>query len=313
MIVSTGATDRVTITEVGPRDGLQALSVWIPTDRKIRLVSDLVATGLHDLEVASFVNPARVPQMRDGRDVLSSVPRSPGVRYAALVPNLRGFQDAQLVSPDRIAVVTAASEVFQQRNMNSTIEASFQRIEQIVDAARGGPMRIRGYISTVTDCPYSGPVDPARVAVIAERLLSLGCHEVCLGETIGKGTVATVSRMLDAVLAVVPADRLGLHFHDTYGQALANIIPGLERGIRMIDSSLAGLGGCPFAPGAAGNVATEDVVYLLRGLGLAPSPAVDLERIAFIGESFCHEFGLTHQSKAGHALMRAVRPNSLGE
>lgn len=295
----------VELFEVGPRDGLQNIKTFVPTERKVRLILDLIDAGCRRIEVASFVNPKVVPQMADGEAVLAQLPKRKDVVYSAVVPNPKGLERAMNAGVQRICIGTAATDAFQQANMNATVAESLERVDQILDAARGAALRIAGYVSCFTDCPYSGPVAPGRAAEVADALFQRGCHEIFLAETIGKGTVSSVARGLDAVLKRIPAGCLGMHFHDTYGQALANIVVGLERGINRIDSSVAGLGGCPFAPGAAGNVATEDVLYLLEGMEKAPD--IDMAKIAGVGAAFCEEFNLTYASKAGRALRLANR------
>ena len=288
------------IHEVGPRDGLQRLASFIPTERKVRLIEDLIDAGCRHIEVASFVSPKVTPQMSDGREVLARLPRRPGVSYSAFVPNLHGLAPALEASVGRISIGTAASEAFQQKNMNASISESVERIREIVAGCAGQPVHIHGYVSCVVECPYSGPVEPSKVAELADRLFQMGCHDIFLGETLGKSTVSSISRLLDAVLDRIQPAQLGIHLHDTYGQAVAGLTRCLERGIYKIDSSVAGLGGCPFAPGAAGNVATEDVLYLLNGMGIAPD--INMEQVAAAGNTFCEEFGLRNDSKAGCAL-----------
>ena len=290
----------VEIWEVGPRDGLQGLPDFVPTERKIRLVEDLIDAGLRTIEVASFVSARAMPQMRDGLDVVRSLRRRDGVTFAAFVPNARGLEDAMAVGIDVVGNATYATESFARANVNATIAETLARIREQIAAARGTKTRIRGYVSCAIACPFEGPVDPERVAAQAEELAAIGCDDVFLGDTTGRGSPSTVARLADAVLRRLPAERLGIHFHDTYGQALANVLVCVERGIRKVDSSVAGLGGCPNAVGAAGNVATEDLVYALRGLGLAPE--VDLERVATLGAELCRDLGIRSDSKAGRAI-----------
>jgi hydroxymethylglutaryl-CoA lyase len=290
----------VEIWEVGPRDGLQGLPSFVPTERKIRLVEDLVAAGLRTIEVASFVSPKATPQMRDGREVVRGLRHPSGVTFAAFVPNARGLEAAMEVGIDVAGNATYATESFARANVNATVAETIARIREQVAATRGTRTRVRGYVSCAVECPFEGPVDPERVAALAEELAAIGCEEVFLGDTTGKGSPATIARLADAVLRRVPAERLGVHFHDTFGQALANVLVCVERGIRKVDASVAGLGGCPAAEGAAGNVATEDLVYALRGLGIAP--AVELERVAAIGAELCRDLGIRCDSKAGRAI-----------
>ncbi len=259
--------DHLTIFEVGPRDGLQNEARPISTADKIRLVDALSASGLRRIEVTSFVNPKLVPQMADAAAVMAGIARMPGTRYAALTPNLRGAEAALAARADEVAVFTAASETFSQRNINCSIAESLARFQPVTKAARVAGIPLRGYVSCVTECPYEGAVPPAAVARVAADLLALGCHEIALGETLGRGTPDQVDAMLAAVVAVVPPARLAGHFHDTSGRALDNIATALRHGLRVFDAAAGGLGGCPFAPGAAGNVATERVEAFARSLG----------------------------------------------
>lgn len=268
--------DPVELFEVGPRDGLQNEPRRITTADKVALVDLLSRAGFRRIEVASFVNPKRVPQMADGSGVLGAIARAPGVRYAALTPNLRGYQDARAAGADEVAIFASASEAFSQANLNCTIEESLARLAEVAAAAAGDGLPLRGYVSMVTDCPFEGPVAPAAVGRVAAALFALGCYEISLGDTIGQARPETVDRMLDAVTQVVPPYRLAGHFHDTAGRALSNIEAALGHGLRVFDTSVAGLGGCPFAPGAAGNVATEAVAARMAALGHDPGldPAV---------------------------------------
>lgn len=291
---------KVTIVEVGPRDGLQAEPQTVPTDIKIELIHRLSDAGLSVVEATAFVSPKRVPQMADNAAVLTAIRRRPGVTYPVLVPNLQGFEAALAAGADTIAVFTAASETFSQKNIHCSIEESFERFEPVARAAQKHGVRMRGYLSCVLGCPYEGAIDPRTVAQVAERLWNLGCYEVSLGDTIGVGTPGKTQAMLEAVARHVPIERLAGHYHDTYGQALANIYASLEMGVAVFDSSVAGLGGCPYAPGASGNVATEDVVYLMQGLGIPTG--VDLERIAAAGTYICDFLNRQTTSKVGRAL-----------
>jgi hydroxymethylglutaryl-CoA lyase len=260
-------SETVEIFEVGPRDGLQNEARMIPADKKIALVDCLSRAGFRRIEVASFVSPKWVPQMADGAEVLAGISRMPGVRYAALTPNMQGFEGAVAAGADEIAIFASASEGFSKANINATIAESLDRFAPVAAAARAAPIPMRAYVSCVTDCPYDGPTPPEKVAEVAAKLFELGAYEVSLGDTIGAGTPDSVAAMLDAVLAVVPADRLAGHFHDTHGRALSNIETSLTKGLRVFDAAVGGLGGCPFAPGAAGNVATEAVEARLSELG----------------------------------------------
>jgi len=259
--------ERVEIFEVGPRDGLQNEKRQIATADKIALVDCLSGAGFRRIEVASFVSPKWVPQMADSADVLAGITRAPGVRYAALTPNLRGFEGALAARADEVAVFGSASEGFSKANINATIEESLARFAPVMEAAAQAGVPVRGYVSCVTDCPYDGAVDPADVARVAERLFQMGCYEVSLGDTIGQATPDSIDAMLRAVCQVVPADKLAGHYHDTSGRALDNIEASLARGVRVFDAAVGGLGGCPYAPGAAGNVATEAVHDRLTALG----------------------------------------------
>ncbi len=260
-------SEPVEIVEVGPRDGLQNEPRAIPTAEKIALVDRLSRAGFRRIEVASFVNPRFVPQMADGAAVLAGLRRAPGVRYAALTPNLRGFEAALVAGADEVAVFASASEGFSRANINCSIRESLERFEPVMEAAKAAKLPVRGYVSCVTDCPYDGATPPQQVAGVAYALFGMGCYEVSLGDTIGRGAPETVARMLEAVTVAVPPARLAGHFHDTGGRALDNVEVSLEFGVRVFDAAVGGLGGCPFAPGAAGNVATEALAARLATLG----------------------------------------------
>ncbi len=268
----------VEIVEMGPRDGLQNEKRIIPTAEKIALVDALSLCGFRRIEVASFVSPKWVPQMADGAEVLAGINRAPGVRYAALTPNMKGYEAARAARADEVAIFASASEGFSRANLNCTIEESLDRFRPVAAAARADGIPVRGYVSVVTDCPYDGKVAPAAVARVAASLRDMGCFEISLGDTIGQGRPETVDAMLTAVLAELPASRLAGHFHDTAGRALDNIDAALARGLRVFDAAVAGLGGCPYAPGAKGNVATERVEAHLRARGFATG--LDPERLA---------------------------------
>ena len=255
------------ITEVGPRDGLQNERAPLPSEAKIRFVEGLVAAGVQQIEVTSFVRPSRVPAMADAEAVYAGVRRVPGVRYLGLTPNMHGYERARSAGCDAVALFTAASEAFTQANIGMTIAESLARFTEIARRARAEGVAVRGYVSTAFACPYDGPVAPEAVLAVASALLDLGCYEVSLGDTIGVGTPSDVRRLLGHVLSAVPVEQVALHCHDTWGLAIANTLAGLECGVRSFDSSAGGLGGCPYAPGATGNTATEDLVYLLEGLG----------------------------------------------
>ncbi|MBA1202753.1 hydroxymethylglutaryl-CoA lyase [Pseudomonas capeferrum] len=272
----------VRMVEVGPRDGLQNEARPISVEDKVRLVDDLSEAGLSYIEVGSFVSPKWVPQMAGSTDVFARIAQRAGVTYAALAPNLRGFEDALAAGVKEVAVFAAASETFSQRNINCSIGESLERFEPIMAAARAHGVRVRGYVSCVLGCPYEGRVAAEQVAPVARALREMGCYEVSLGDTTGMGTAGDTRRLFDVVAAHVPRESLAGHFHDTYGQALANVYAGLLEGIRVFDSSVAGLGGCPYAKGATGNVATEDVVYLMQGLGI--ETGIDLDRLIAAGQ-----------------------------
>ena len=297
----------VRIVEVGPRDGLQN-EVAVPLEAKIALVEALAAAGLTMIETGAFVSPKWVPQMADSAAVFTGIARKAGVTYAALTPNLQGYQAARAAGADEVAIFGAASEAFSQKNINCSIDESLARFAPVLEAAKADGVRVRGYVSCVVGCPYQGAVAPAEVARVAKALLDMGCYEISLGDTIGVGTPATVSAMLDAVLAVVPLEKTAIHFHDTYGQALTNIYVALSRGIAVIDSAVAGLGGCPYAAGASGNVATEDVVYLLNGLGIAHG--VELQSLARAGWAITAALGKRPSSKVGLALQAKCQQNA---
>jgi hydroxymethylglutaryl-CoA lyase len=262
------AGESVRIVEVGPRDGLQNETAWVPTPAKIALIDRLSATGLRSIEATSFVSPKWVPQLADAAEVYSGITRRPGVSYPVLVPNLQGYERAREVGAQEVAVFSAASEAFNRKNINASIDESIDRFLPVLEQAKRDGVRVRGYVSTVLGCPYQGEVPVADVVRVARRLHAAGCYEVSLGDTIGIGTPGKARAMLRAVAADVPMQALAVHFHDTRGQALANLLACLEEGVRVVDASVSGTGGCPYAPGASGNVATEDVVYMLEGLGM---------------------------------------------
>lgn len=289
----------VRLVEVGPRDGLQNEAQPISVADKVQLVDALSAAGLSYIEVGSFVSPKWVPQMAGSADVFAQIQRKPGVTYGALAPNLRGFEDALAAGVKEVAVFAAASEAFSQRNINCSISESLERFEPIMDAARQHGISVRGYVSCVLGCPYEGEVAPEQVAAVARELYSMGCYEVSLGDTIGTGTAGATRRLFEVVASQVPRDSLAGHFHDTYGQAIANIYASLLEGISVFDSSIAGLGGCPYAKGASGNVATEDVVYLLNGLGI--DTGIDLEALIRAGQQISHVLGRPTGSRVAKA------------
>ncbi|MFY0990609.1 hydroxymethylglutaryl-CoA lyase [Halomonas sp. C05BenzN] len=290
----------VRLVEVGPRDGLQNEPEPISTATKLELIDRLGAAGLIYIEAASFVSPKWVPQMADHREVMQNLARLDGVTYAALTPNLKGLEAALECGVEEVAVFGAASEAFSQKNINCSVAESLARFEPVLERAQAAGVRVRGYVSTVLGCPYEGEIAPAKVAEVAKALYEMGCYEVSLGDTIGVGTPLKAKRMLEAVSREVPIAQLAAHFHDTYGQALANLYAVLEEGIAVVDSSVAGLGGCPYAKGASGNVASEDVVYLLNGLGI--ETGIDLDALAATGTWITETIGRPNRSKVGVAL-----------
>ncbi|MBA1222956.1 hydroxymethylglutaryl-CoA lyase [Pseudomonas fulva] len=291
--------EKVRLVEVGPRDGLQNEAQPIPVADKVRLVDDLTASGVAYIEVGSFVSPKWVPQMAGSAEVFASIEQRAGVTYAALAPNLRGFEDAVAAGVKEVAVFAAASEAFSQRNINCSISQSLERFEPIIEAARAQGVRVRGYVSCVLGCPYEGSVRAEQVLPVARALHQMGCYEVSLGDTIGTGTAGDVRRLFEVVAGHIPRAQLAGHFHDTYGQALANVYASLLEGISIFDSSVAGLGGCPYAKGATGNVATEDVVYLLDGLGIGTG--IDLERLIEAGQRISTVLGRANGSRVARA------------
>ncbi|AZE67906.1 hydroxymethylglutaryl-CoA lyase [Pseudomonas synxantha] len=289
----------VRLVEVGPRDGLQNEAQPISVADKVQLVDALSEAGLSYIEVGSFVSPKWVPQMAGSAEVFAQIQRKPGVTYGALAPNLRGFEDALAAGVKEVAVFAAASEAFSQRNINCSISESLARFAPIMAAARQHGISVRGYVSCVLGCPYEGAVAPEQVATVARELYAMGCYEVSLGDTIGTGTAGATRRLFEVVGAQVPRDKLAGHFHDTYGQAIANVYAGLLEGIQVFDSSIAGLGGCPYAKGASGNVATEDVLYLLNGLGI--DTGIDLERLIGAGQQISRVLGRPSGSRVAKA------------
>ncbi len=290
----------VRIVEVSPRDGLQNESSFVPIEAKISLIEGLADAGLKTVESGSFVSAKWVPQMAETAEVLRKIRRTPGVSYPVLVPNLKGL-DAAIDSGTReIAIFAAASESFSQRNINASIGDSLKRLRAVAEKAVAHGIKVRGYVSCALGCPYEGDVDGAAVAAVGAALHDMGCYEVSLGDTIGVGTPLKTQSMLTAVAGRVPIQQLAVHFHDTYGQALANILASLQLGIAVVDSSVAGLGGCPYAPGAAGNVATEDVIYMLNGMGI--ETGVDLDKLAAVGRTISAQLGRSPASKAALAI-----------
>ncbi|MCF6225815.1 MAG: hydroxymethylglutaryl-CoA lyase [Xanthomonadales bacterium] len=294
-----GYPDSVRIVEVGLRDGLQNEQQIIPMQVKLSLLHRLEKTGLRTIELTGFVHPLWVPQLADAEAMLSQHQPLAGIQYPVLVPNLTGMQRALTAGAQEIAVFTAASEGFNQKNINCSIEESLQRSAAVIELAKANNLRVRGYISCVLGCPIDGKVKVSEVLRVAEKLLALGCDEISLGDTIGVGTPLKAKQMLEAVAAVVPMPQLAVHFHDTNGQALANILACLESGVQVIDSSIAGLGGCPYAPGATGNIASEDVVYMLNGMGI--ESGIDLDALVAAGRFISGALGRTNASAVGRA------------
>jgi len=293
----------VKIVEVGPRDGLQNEKQPIAVDTKVGLVERLVAAGVTHIEAASFVSPKWVPQMAGSAEVMARVPKVAGVSYSALVPNLQGLEAALAAGCEEVAVFAAASETFSQRNINCSIRESLERFRSVVDLALAKGLRVRGYVSCVLGCPFEGTIDPGQVAGVAMALAEMGCGEISLGDTIGRGTPDGARRMLEATARRVGIERLAGHYHDTWGMAVANIAASLEMGVRTFDSSVSGLGGCPYAPGATGNVATEDVVYLLHGMGF--DTGIDLPKLAEAGRFIGEALGRPTSSRVARALAAA--------
>lgn len=291
--------DHVRIVEVGARDGLQNEKKIVPTAVKIELIDRLSATGLQTIEATSFVSPKWVPQLADAADVFTAIKKSPGVHYPVLVPNLQGYERARAVGVREIAVFTAASEAFNRKNINASIDESIERFTPVIERAKQDGVSVRGYVSTVLGCPYQGEVPVADVVRVARRLHELGCYEISLGDTIGIGTPGNARAMLAAVAQQVPMSALAVHFHDTRGQALANILACLELGVAVVDAAVSGAGGCPYAVGATGNVATEDVVYMLHGMGISTS--IDLPKLIDTGRWLSVQLGRVNNSKVGLA------------
>ena len=300
---------RIKMVEVGPRDGLQNETAIIPTEIKIALIDRLSATGLASIEGASFVSPKWMPQMADSCGVMQGITRRPGVSYPVLVPNLQGLEAAIAAGAEEVAVFGAASESFSRKNINCSIAVSFDRFGEVCDAARKKGLRVRGYVSCALGCPYEGNVEPQAVAWVASRMMELGCYEISLGDTIGVGTPGKAQAMIEAVAQKVQIERLAVHFHDTYGQALANILAVMELGVAVIDSSVAGIGGCPFAPGASGNVASEDLLYMIKGLGI--ETGVDLQALVAVGHYISEVLKRPSGSRVALAMAVPLKKTSL--
>jgi len=291
--------ERVRIVEVGARDGLQNEKTIVATPVKVELIDRLTGTGLQSIEATSFVSPKWVPQLADAADVYVAIAKKPGVRYPVLVPNLQGYERAHAAGATEVAVFTAASEAFNRKNINASIDESIERFIPVMERAKSDGVAVRGYVSTVLGCPYQGDVPLADVVRVARRLHELGCYEVSLGDTIGIGTPAKASAMVEAVAAEVPLPALAVHFHDTRGQALANILACIELGVAVVDSSVSGAGGCPYARGATGNVASEDVVYMLHGMGI--ETGIDLDKLIETGRWLSAQLARDNGSKVGKA------------
>lgn len=298
-------TDAVRIVEVGARDGLQNEKTLIAAAAKIELIDRLSATGLRSIEATSFVSPKWVPQLADAAEVYAGITKHSGVRYPVLVPNEQGYERARAVGVDEIAVFTAASEAFNRKNINAGIEESLQRFEPVIARAKADGVTVRGYVSTVLGCPYQGDVPVTEVVRVAKALHTMGCYEVSLGDTIGVGTPSKAAAMLRAVACEVPMTALAVHFHDTYGQALANILACLEAGVRVVDAAVSGTGGCPYAKGASGNVASEDVVYMLQGMGI--DTGIDLNALSATGQWLAQLLGHETGSKVTRARFGQAR------
>ncbi len=295
----------VKIVEVGARDGLQNESAEVSTAIRIELIERLAAAGLTAVETGAFVSPKRVPQMAGSKDVFQGLKRRRGTTYPALVPNMKGFEAATGAGVTEIAVFVSASEGFSQHNIACSRAESLERLRDVAEAATERNIRMRGYVSCIAGCPYDGAVAPDDVAAMAEALVALGCYEISLGDTIGVGTAGQIRKLIEHISTRIPREKLAMHFHDTYGQGVANVLASLEEGISVFDSSVAGLGGCPFAPGASGNVATEDVVYLLHGLGI--KTGIDLMAVARTGDWISRHLGRANAARAGKALLAAKK------
>ena len=290
----------VRIVEVGPRDGLQNEAVPVPLAAKIALIEGLAEAGLKCIEAGSFVSPKWVPQMADSAEVLAGLKKLPGVSLPVLVPNAKGLEAARAAGAKEVAVFLAASESFSQRNINCSIEESFQRVAPVVADALAAGLKVRGYLSCVLGCPYEGEISPVKVVALADRLAGLGCYEISFGDTIGVGTAHKARSLMQSAIGVLGVGRVAVHFHDTYGQALANVLTCLDLGVQVVDSSVAGLGGCPYAKGASGNLATEDLVYMLNGLGV--ESGISLDKLAEVGRAICAELGKRPTSRVSQAL-----------
>lgn len=303
--MSLNFPESVRLVEVGPRDGLQNESNPITVETRVSLIERLAEAGLRHIEAGSFVSPKAVPQMAGSEEVFAALDRRDGVIYSALTPNMKGFERALAANANEVAVFAAASESFSQNNINCSITESLDRFAPVLAAAKEKNIRVRGYVSCVIACPYEGNIDPAAVRDVATALYGMGCYEISLGDTIGAGTAGQMQAMLEEVFRAVPVDALAVHCHDTYGQGLTNIFAALQSGVSIVDASVAGLGGCPYAPGASGNVSSEDVLYMLNGLGI--HTGVDLTKLVEAGHFVCRELGRKNASRVGCAL--GAQPN----
>ncbi len=300
IVMSNRFPDKVKIVEVGPRDGLQN-EVPVSIEDKVRLIDQLSATGLSVIEAGSFVSPKWVPQMAGSAEIYQQIKQQPNINYPALTPNMKGYEAAMAAGVKEVAIFGAASEAFSQKNINCSIAESLERFQPIMERAKADGVKVRGYVSCVLGCPYEGEIAVDKVVEVAATLYEMGCYEISLGDTIGVGTPEKAKLMLAAVAQAVPIEKLAVHFHDTYGQALANIYACLELGVSVVDSAVAGLGGCPYAKGASGNVATEDVVYMLNGLGI--EHGVNLDALAQTGKTICEALEKPTNSKVAAALL----------
>ncbi|XP_047512666.1 hydroxymethylglutaryl-CoA lyase, mitochondrial [Pieris napi] len=296
----TTIVPEIRIYEVGPRDGLQNETKFVPTEVKVELIHKLASSGLKNIESASFVSPKWIKQMSDGVHVMTNIKKIPDVNYPVLVPNLKGYEIAKKCNVEEIAIFPAGSEAFSQKNLNCSVKEGLDRFRAVAEQAVKDGVRVRGYVSCVVGCPYEGPISPTAIAKVTEEVLSMGCYEVSLGDTIGVGTAGSVRRLMKEVLQVAKPENLALHFHDTYGQGLSNLLAGLEFGIKTVDSSVSGLGGCPYARGASGNLATEDLVYFLYGLGVNTN--VDLVKLVEAGRYISNFLAKPTESKVNRAL-----------
>lgn len=304
-MLSNTLPQQVKIVEVGPRDGLQNEVCPVSASDKIQLIEKLSDAGISYIESGSFVSPKWVPQMATSTEVFEKLTRNQAVTYAALTPNMRGFEAALAVNADEVAIFGAASESFSQKNINCSIEESLERFAPIMEAAKKANIKVRGYVSCVLGCPYEGDIDAEQVAFVAEKLFAMGCYEISLGDTVGVGNPASVTKMIRSVSARVPTDKLAVHFHDTYGQALTNIYAALQMGVKVVDSAIAGLGGCPYAKGASGNVATEDVVYMLNGLSINTN--INFNKLLQAGWFISDKLGKAPISKVSAAYLAQAK------